>query len=76
MERPTKYEVALALMVARPGAAIGPNVACVLAAEVRALLDGAEKLAAKWNHETNGRGWGAVGAECAAELRTLLRGEP
>jgi hypothetical protein len=35
--RPTKEEVELAMMVARPGADIGPNVACVLAAEVRAL---------------------------------------
>jgi hypothetical protein len=38
-ERPTAEEVKVALMVTRPGAAIGPNVACVLAAEVRALRE-------------------------------------
>jgi hypothetical protein len=34
MERPTEDEVRIALMVTRPGADIGPNVACVLKAEL------------------------------------------
>jgi hypothetical protein len=35
--RPMLEDVELALLVSRPGAEIGPNVACVLAAEVRYL---------------------------------------
>lgn len=37
--RPTKEELEIALLVTRPGAAIGPNVACVLKTEVLALRE-------------------------------------
>jgi hypothetical protein len=46
MDRPTEDEVDLALIVTRPGAAVGANVACVLKAEVLALradLEAAER---------------------------------
>lgn len=39
MNRPTHDELRIALMVTRPGAAIGPNVACVLKAELLALRE-------------------------------------
>lgn len=44
MNRPTEDELRIALMVTRPGADIGPNVACVLKAEILAQRDDLAKL--------------------------------
>lgn len=40
--------------------------------QFRELREAAEALCKKWNEETDGRGWGGVGRECAGELRELL----
>lgn len=74
-DRPTKEEVDIALMVARPGASIGPNVACVLAAEVRALRAELEaEHAARLSAETDVEGYAHTSTALNAwhEARTII----